>query len=441
MTASNLPSSARRVAAVATIVLLIVGVFLLTVFLIGNFWFLVLAWVGLLGGVVAFTRALLSSGAAQRLWLVLVFAGLVLVLVAVIAASVSRPWLLIVLVLLGISAGWLGRYALREPSRAEQPLRAKRPVLLVNPKSGDGKAERTDLVAEARKRGITVHELEKDDDLTELARSAITDGADAIGIAGGDGSLGYVATAAIEANVPFVCVPAGTRNHFARDVGLDRDDVIAALDAFSGEVRSVDYATVNGRVFLNNASLGLYAEIVADPAYRDAKAETTIATMKELAQSGRAFDLRYRTPEGRPHEMADLVFVGNNPYVVSGLLNDIGKRERLDEGKLGVLTLTIHSTSDFARMMTLAATGRIGGFTGWSQWESETFGVDSGSSVALGIDGESVSMDPPIEFAIHRAGMRVAVPVGTTVGAQAGFLGSPRKLINLWRVARGQPTT
>jgi diacylglycerol kinase family enzyme len=422
-------------------VLLIAGVVLLTAFLIGNLWYLLLAWVGLLGSVVAFTRALRSSGAAQRLWLVLGFAGLVLVLVGAIAASVSRPWLFIVLVLLGILVGWLGRYVLREPSRAGEPLGAKRPVLLVNPNSGDGKAGRTGLVAEARKRGISVRELEKNDDLTDLARSAITEGADAIGIAGGDGSLGYVAAAAIEANVPFVCVPAGTRNHFARDLGLDRDDVIAALDAFSGEVRWVDYATVNDRVFLNNASLGLYAEIVADPAYRDAKAETTIATMQELAQSGGAFDLRYLTPEGRPHEMADLVFVGNNPYIVSGLLNDIGKRERLDQGKLGVLTLTIHSTSDFARMMTLAATGRIGGFTGWNQWTNETFRVDSGSRVALGIDGESLSMDPPLEFAIHRGGLRVAVPLGTTVGAQAGFFGSPRKLLNLWRVARGQPVT
>lgn len=441
MTASDVPSRIRRVAAVTTLVLLVVGIVLLTVFLLDNLWYLLLAWGGLVGGAAAFTTALRSSGSVQRFWQVLVFVGLAVILVALIMAGVTSPWLLIGLVIIGLLVGWFGRYALHEPGRAGDPLRARRPVLLVNPKSGDGKAERTGLVAEARKRGITVHELEQDDDLTEMARSAIADGADAIGIAGGDGSLGYVATAAIESGVPFVCVPAGTRNHFARDLGLDRNDVIAALDAFAGEVTQVDYATVNGRVFLNNASLGLYAEVVADPSYRDAKAETMLGVMKELAESGRAFDLRYRTPGGAPREVADLIFIGNNPYIVSGLLNDIGKRARLDQGKLGVLTLTIHSSQDFAKMLTLAATGRIGGFSGWSQWTSETFRVDSGSSVALGVDGESVSIAPLLEFTIHPGQLLVAVPAGTTVGAQTGVLASTRKLSDLWRVARGHSIT
>lgn len=440
MTRTRRPSPARRAAAVTTMVLVVVGAVLLTVFLIGNLGYLLLAWVGLIGSSAAVGRALRSPGAAQRLWLILAFAGIVVILVATLGAGTSTPWLLAAVVLLVIVIAPLGRFALREPQQAGEPLRAQRPMLLVNPKSGDGKAERTDLVAVAQDRGISVRILERDDDLTELARAAIADGADVVGMAGGDGSLGYVATAAMEADVPFVCVPAGTRNHFARDLGLDRDNVLAALDAFSGEVRSVDCATVNGRVFLNNASLGLYATIVADPAYREAKAETTIAIMQDLSQSGRAFDLRYATPDGRPHAVADLIFVGNNPYVVSGLLNDLGKRERLDEGALGVLTLTIKSTTEFAKLLSLAATGSSIRFSGWDQWVTETFRVDSGSKVSIGIDGESVSMDPPLDFAIHRGRLRVAVPPGTTLGAEVGLLSSRRKLSDLWRVAGGRPS-
>lgn len=439
MTRTSRPSPARRAAATTTIVLVVVGAVVLTIFLIGNLGYLLLAWVGLIGSSAAVGQALRSTGAALRLWLILTLAGIVLIVVAIIGAGTSTPWLLAAVVLLVIVIAPLGRFALREPQRAGEPLRARRPTLLVNPKSGDGKAERTNLVAEAQERGISVRILERDDDLTELARAAIADGADVVGMAGGDGSLGYVATAAIEADVPFVCVPAGTRNHFARDLGLDRDDVLAALDAFSGEVRSVDCATVNGRVFLNNASLGLYATIVADPAYREAKAETTIAIMQDLSQSGRAFDLRYATPDGKPHADADLIFVGNNPYIVSGLLNDLGKRERLDEGTLGVLTLTIRSTTEFATLLSLAAAGRSIRFSGWDQWVTDSFRVDSASEVSIGIDGESVSMDPPLDFAIHRGRLRVAVPRGTTLGAEAGLLSSPTKLSSLWRVALGRP--
>src|SRR6266508_2725652 len=94
-----------------------------------------------------------------------------------------------------------------------------------------GKAERLGVAAAARARGMQVHELAPGDDPAALARQAVAAGADAVGVAGGDGSLGLVAAVAVEADVPFVCVPSGTRNHFAADLGLDRADPLAALDA------------------------------------------------------------------------------------------------------------------------------------------------------------------------------------------------------------------
>ena len=95
-------------------------------------------------------------------------------------------------------------------------------------------------------------------------------------MAGGDGSQALVASIAVEHGLPFVCVSAGTRNHFALDLGLNRDDPRESMYAFRDAVeRKVDYATVNDRFFVNNVSLGVYAKIVQEESYRDAKVETT----------------------------------------------------------------------------------------------------------------------------------------------------------------------
>jgi diacylglycerol kinase family enzyme len=89
-------------------------------------------------------------------------------------------------------------------------------------------------------------------------------------MAGGDGSQALVAAVAAERDIPFVCVPAGTRNHFVLDLGLDRKDVVGALDAYTdGVERRIDLARVGDRVFVNNVSLGVYAAIVQSDDYRD----------------------------------------------------------------------------------------------------------------------------------------------------------------------------
>ena len=169
----------------------------------------------------------------------------------------------------------------------------RRPVLFFNPRSGGGKAERFSLAAEARARGIEPIELKPGDDLETLVREAVARGADALAMAGGDGSQAIVAAIAAELGLPYACVPAGTRNHFALDLGVDRDDVVGALDAFvDGGERTVDLAEVNGRVFVNNVSLGLYAEAVQRTGYRDAKLRTLLDTVPDVA--------RPRQREARP---------------------------------------------------------------------------------------------------------------------------------------------
>jgi len=178
-----------------------------------------------------------------------------------------------------------------------------RPVLFYNPKSGGGKAEKFHLADEARARGIEPIELKLGSDLEQLVRGAVADGADALAMAGGDGSQAVVAKVAAKEDLPYACIPAGTRNHFALDLGVDRDDVVGALDAFvGGRERRVDLAEVNGRVFVNNVSIGLYAEAVQREGYREAKLRTILDTLPEvLGPEGKGLDLRWTGPEGHEH--------------------------------------------------------------------------------------------------------------------------------------------
>ena len=192
---------------------------------------------------------------------------------------------------------------------------ARRPVLFINLRSGDGKATRAGLAERAREKGIEAVILAPGQNLAALAREAVTGGADALGMAGGDGSLAVVAAAAAAHGIPFVCVPAGTRNHFALDVGVDRHDLIGALDAFTdGVERQIDMAEVNGRSFLNNVSLGIYGDAVRSPAYRDAKVRTLVETAAEvIGPSGEAPALRLVDDLGREHHHLAVVLVSNNP--------------------------------------------------------------------------------------------------------------------------------
>ena len=239
------------------------------------------------------------------------------------AAKDSSLSLVVRLALLGVAL-LLARYALKRDVRSlkqsETPgtpvPAARHGVLIMNLKSGGGKAEKFHLVDECRARGIEPVVLQRGDDLLQLARDAIDRGADVVGMAGGDGSQALVASIAAERGVPMVVIPAGTRNHFALDIGLDRDDVVGALDAY-GEARerTIDLADVNGRIFVNNVSLGLYATIVQSPEYRDAKRETALTALPEMLGPGsEPFDLRFTGPDGVEHEGAHVIQVSNGPY-------------------------------------------------------------------------------------------------------------------------------
>lgn len=273
--------------------------------------------------------------------------------------------------------------------------RARRPVLFVNPKSGGGRTQRLRLVERARERGIDPVVLEGRD-LAAAAREAAAAGADALGAAGGDGTLAPVAEAAALWGIPFVCVPAGTRNHFALAVGVDRHDVIGALDAFSdGVERPVDIAEVNGRVFLNNVSLGLYGDAVRRPDYRDAKVRVLLETAAEVLGPGEHLSsLQVIDDLGGRHDHVAMVVVSNNPYALVGTLV-AGSRPALDTGQLGIILLD-------APLEGHRPSGRA--------WSAARLELSAIGTVHAGVDGEAAVLSPPLRFAIRPRTLRVWVP-------------------------------
>ncbi|MFL5953551.1 MAG: diacylglycerol/lipid kinase family protein [Gaiellaceae bacterium] len=259
--------------------------------------------------------------------------------------------------------------------------------LIVNPHAGGG--ELTDeLVAEAAVRGIEVHLFEPCEDLALLARAA---DADVLGIAGGDGSLAPVAQVAIERDVPFVCIPFGTRNHFARDLGLDRDDPISALDAFvNGEERRIDVGRANGRLFLNNVSLGLYARLVhgREAHRRRSEAFARLRALAILVQHREPIGI---TIDGRPVE-ARVVVVSNNAYDLD--LLSIGERKNVDGG-----LLHLYVPRGLLRRR-------------WIEREGEEFEVDAAAHrLEAAFDGDPEVLETPIDFTIDPLALRVLTPL------------------------------
>jgi diacylglycerol kinase family enzyme len=258
--------------------------------------------------------------------------------------------------------------------------------LLINPRSGSGSPDADELRRSAEQKGVRVHVLGDDDDPAELARRA---DADALGVAGGDGSLAPVAEVAIERGLPFVCVPFGTRNHFARDIGLDRDDPLGALESFGGLERTIDVGSVNDRVFLNNVSLGAYAQLVhRRESHRRRRA--ALARLRALWVTAREPHGLRATVDGHPVD-ARVIFVGNNVYELD--VFNVGEREHLDEGVLHVCMLE----------------GWLP--TAWTERKGMSFTVKTpNSTIEAALDGEPIELDSPLDFEIRLGALRVLLP-------------------------------
>ena len=411
--------SIQRLAALAALVLAAATVVAAVIALIVNFprglFVLLLAVLALVAG----WHGVLHRGMARVIGIAIAVVALAAVLVLLLSRDVIDT---IVIVAAGVGAVAAARAAFTSHADLTAVDPPKHPVLFYNPKSGGGKAERFHLADEAAKRGIEAVELTWDTPLETLVDDALARGADALAAAGGDGTQAIVASAAARAGIPYACIPAGTRNHFALDLGVDREDVVGALDAFTtGGERLVDLAEVNGRVFVNNVSLGVYAQAVQQSGYRDAKLRTLLDTIPETARTdSEAPALRWRDPDGFAHDSGMALLVSNNPYRLGTAIGS-GTRPRLDSAQLGVAVLGPKGPM------------RQGLLRSWSLPSIE---VDSNGAVAAGIDGEAALLDPPLRFIMRPGALRVRISLdhpGTSPSASVpeGALPGLRSLARL----------
>jgi len=442
------PALRRRLAAVAAVLLgayVVIGTLLMI--LADPVLFLGQAALLFVLGVSAWD-ALTRRGALRWLSVAVAVAALAGILVFEEAKGELMLVSLLIRIALLFVAVAVARYALSRDRRTLERSRtpgtpvppARHGVLIMNLKSGGGKAEKFHLVDECTARGIEPVVLQPGDDLLRLAHDAVDRGADVLGMAGGDGSQALVASVAAERGVGMVVVPAGTRNHFALDLGLDRNDVVGALDACGDAFEQrIDLGDVNGRVFVNNVSLGLYATIVQSPEYRDAKRETTLAALPEmLGPDSQPFDLRFTGPDGEPREGAHVLQVSNGPY--GSTVVGLSSRPRLDTGTLGVLAVLVPGGVAATLLIADLAAGHAGIAEGFESWSTATLTVDSGAPLAVGLDGEALTMDPPLVFASRPGVLRMRRHAGA-IGYSPAARSIPLRTLSadVWRMAIGRP--
>jgi diacylglycerol kinase family enzyme len=386
------------------------------VVLASGFWFLrergVLRWLALALVVGAPLAVIVLFISARLLWVALLAAGL-------LAAAVMAA-----------------RYALR-PDRSAWALPVadapppRHPFLVMNPRSGGGKVIRFDLQRRAEALGAEVVLLDRPGtDVQQLARGALARGADLLGVAGGDGTQALVAQVAAEHDVPYLVISAGTRNHFALDLGLDREDPARCLDALRDGVEArIDLGDVNGRTFVNNASFGAYAEIVESPAYRNDKRGTTLDTLPDLLRGRRGAHL-VADADGHVIDAPQALLISNDPYEATDLVG-MGRRARLDRGTLGVIALRVATTRQAVGLLNGAH--RRGLFRAQAR---EVVVTSDTPEVPVGIDGETVQLSTPVRCTVRPGALRVRLP------RDRPGVRPPRGALDfalLWGLAAGRP--
>jgi diacylglycerol kinase family enzyme len=353
--------------------------------------------------------ALTHKGLVRGLAVALAVAAPLTVLI--LYARARLTWVVLValgLLALAVAAGRaaLRRDAIPERMREYDVAPPRRPFLIMNPRSGGGKVVRFGLKDKAEALGAEVAVLEGPGtvDVGELARTAVADGADLLGVAGGDGTQALVAGIAAEHDLPLLVISAGTRNHFALDLGLDREDPSRCLDALRDGVElHVDLGFIGDRPFVNNASFGAYAAVVQSPAYRDDKARTTLDLLPGLLAGHQGPRLVARA-ENVTVEGPQAVLVSNNQYGM-GDIAGLGRRARLDRSTLGLFAVRVTSA--------VQAAGLVRGTQsrGLTRLAAPQVVVDADASqIPVGVDGEALLLDTPVRCTVKPAALRVRVP-------------------------------
>jgi diacylglycerol kinase family enzyme len=372
---------------------------------------LLLGLLGLAIGCAAAWWFLAHRGIVRWLAFALLVAAPVFVITVYIVAGLV--WEVALSVVLAAAAVAAGRAALSGSHTPAGPpeyaaARQRQPFIIMNPRSGGGKVGKFGLKDKATALGAKVAMLEGPGtvDVAALARQAVDGGADLLGVAGGDGTQALVAGIAAAHDIPMTVISAGTRNHFALDLGLDRDDPASCLGALTDGVElRIDLGLIGDRTFVNNASFGVYAEVVQSPAYRDDKAGTVLQMLPDMLSGHQGAHLVVRADGQVILDGPQAVLVSNNPYE-TGDIAGLGRRARLDQGVLGVLGVKVENAAQAAGLLRGAQRSRE--LTALTAHEVV---IDSGEpQIPVGIDGESVLMPTPVRCTIRPLSLRVQVP-------------------------------
>jgi diacylglycerol kinase family enzyme len=250
-------------------------------------------------------------------------------------------------------------------------------------------------------------------DLAARARQAAGRG-DVLVAAGGDGTVGTVAAVAVESNVTFGVLPLGTMNHFAKDAGIPLNLSQAVQAIVGGHVRDVDVGDLNGRVFVNNSSLGIYPRMVWE----------RIAEQRHGRRKWTAFAIamartwrRYRmlvarmSLDGQVHVVrTPFIFVGNNEYVAEGF--ELGARAALDQGRLSIFVAPEVGRFEILTLPLRALAKRLSADARFEHFLAEDVTIElSRHHASVALDGEVTVMRPPLHFRVRRGALHLLVPV------------------------------
>ncbi|HUQ26910.1 MAG TPA: diacylglycerol kinase family protein [Burkholderiales bacterium] len=296
---------------------------------------------------------------------------------------------------------------------APLPIATKVPVV-INGKAGGARQTQENLTAAFEAAGVDAEIIPCDGDACLAARRALAARPSILVAAGGDGTVSALAGVVKGTGTALGVMPIGTLNHFARDLGLPLDLTAAARVIAAGRRVAVDVGEVNGRVFINNASLGLYADMVRrrkrhqrrlGRSKRSAMLWATLEVLRRSAVLQLRLDLGHRLQDCR----SPFVFIGNNDYVLEGF--NIGIRERLDAGLLNVYTTRRSTALGLIGLLLRAMFGRLRQADDFMEESARSLRVESRHSrLLVATDGEVNEMDTPLEFRIRPRALNVIVP-------------------------------
>ncbi len=288
-------------------------------------------------------------------------------------------------------------------------------TLIVNRRSGLYRRPAGQLIAALERHGLRPDPiiLDKRSDPREAAREALRRGAKIVIAAGGDGTISAVASVLIDSGAVLGVLPAGTLNHFARDLGIPLDPDDAAAVIANGAVAAVDVGEVNGRIFINNSGIGVYPQMVA---WRErfqrkgwsklrALLGAVIAALRKLP----FLRLRVRA-EGADHAIVTpMIFIGNNEYEVQGF--QAGRRKRFDEGRLFLYAADAPTPYRLLRLSVLASLGRVRQDRDFRSLCVEEAWIETRRrSLKVSLDGEVTRLETPLHYRTRPAALRVIVP-------------------------------